>query len=80
VCVRLPRPAKEQAEKRTKYERAQEVARRFPALAHRLPLKRKPWESEHYSVSVFEALAVAVAYGSGTPGNCAVVLATAYSE
>ena len=65
VCIRLLGLAKERAEKQTKYERAREVAKRFPVLAERLPLKRKPWESEHYSISIFEALAVALMYSGG---------------
>ena len=46
-----------------KYQRAIEMAARFPEICWRLPLKRKPWESEPYPMSIFEALAVAVAYG-----------------
>jgi hypothetical protein len=47
---------------RSKYERAVEIAERFPEIGWKLPPKRKPWESEHYSISIFEALAVAVRY------------------
>ncbi len=61
VCVRILKSAKERTEKLTKYERAREVVKRFPVLTERLPPKRKPWESEHYSMSIFEALEVAVA-------------------
>jgi hypothetical protein len=64
VCVQLRKSAEERAEKFTSYERAQEAAKRFPVLAERLPLKRKPWESEHYSMSIFEALQIAAAYVS----------------
>jgi hypothetical protein len=49
----------DRAEKLTKYERAQTVVQRFPVLTQKLPPKRKPWESEHYSMSIFEALAIA---------------------
>jgi hypothetical protein len=62
VCVQLLKSAEERAEKLTNYERALEAAKRFPAVAERLPLKRKPWESEHYSMSIFEALQIAAAY------------------
>jgi hypothetical protein len=55
------RPA-DLAEKLTKYERAQAVVKRFPVLTQKLPPKRKPWESEHYSMSIFETLEVAVDY------------------
>ena len=48
---------------RSKYERAVEIAARFPEIGWKLPRKRKPWDSEHYSMSIFEALAIAVAYG-----------------
>lgn len=47
---------------RGKYERALEIAARFPEIGWKLPAKRKPWESEHYSISMFEALEVAVTY------------------
>jgi hypothetical protein len=40
-------------------------AERYPVLTHKLPPKRKPWESEHHSMSIFEALTVAEAYGGG---------------
>jgi hypothetical protein len=48
------------AERLTKYERAQAVVQCFPVLTRKLPPKRKPWESEHYSMSILEALAIAV--------------------
>jgi hypothetical protein len=37
-------------------------AARFPEIGWKLPPKRKPWESEHYSMSIFEALETAVTY------------------
>jgi len=46
-----------------KYQRAVGMAVRFREIGWRLPLKRKSWESEHYSMSMFEALAIAVQYG-----------------
>jgi hypothetical protein len=48
----------------TKYERAQLVATAFPELEDRLPKKRKPWQSEHYQMSIFDATALGVAYFS----------------
>jgi hypothetical protein len=48
--------------RRGKYERAVAVASRFPEINWKLPPKRKPWESEHYSMSIFEALQIAAAY------------------
>jgi hypothetical protein len=46
---------------RTKYERAQAALERFPILPIKMPTKRKPWESEHYSMSILESLAMATA-------------------
>jgi hypothetical protein len=43
-----------------KYERAVELAARFPEIGWKLPAKRKPWESENYSMTVFEALGIAL--------------------
>ena len=45
---------------RGKYERAVELAARFPEIGWKLPPKRKPWESENYSMTIFEALGVAL--------------------
>jgi hypothetical protein len=39
-----------------------EVVKRFPVLTQKLPPKRKPWESEDYRMSMFEALAIAAQY------------------
>jgi len=47
-----------------KYERAVAVASRFPEIAGKLPPKRKLGDSEHYSMSIFEALQIAAAYVS----------------
>lgn len=49
---------------RGKYQRAVEMAARFPEIGWKLPSKRKPWDSEHYSMSIFEALAIAASYVS----------------
>jgi Holliday junction resolvasome RuvABC endonuclease subunit len=40
---------------RTKYEIAMAIAKRFPELAPRLPRFRKPWMSEDYRMSIFDA-------------------------
>jgi hypothetical protein len=52
-----------------KYQRAVEMAMRFPEIGWKLPPKRKLGDSEHYSMSMFEALAIAVAYGDGRVPN-----------
>ena len=49
---------------RGKYERAVAVAARFPEINWKLPPKRKLGDSEHYSMSIFEALQIAAAYVS----------------
>jgi Holliday junction resolvasome RuvABC endonuclease subunit len=40
----------------TKYEIAAAIANRFPELAPRLPRFRKPWMSEDYRMSIFDAV------------------------
>jgi Holliday junction resolvasome RuvABC endonuclease subunit len=40
-----------------KYEIAIAIAKRFPELAPRLPRFRKPWMSEDYRMSIFDAVA-----------------------
>jgi hypothetical protein len=45
-----------------KHEIATDLAERFPALAAKLPPKRKCWQSEDYRMSIFDAAAVAVAH------------------
>ena len=45
---------------RSKYQRAVEMAVRFSEIGWKLPPKRKLGDSEHYSMSIFEALAIAV--------------------
>src|SRR5436309_11063316 len=49
-------------ERLTKYKIATALAERFAELASILPPKRKPWESEDYRVSIFDAAALGVAY------------------
>jgi Holliday junction resolvasome RuvABC endonuclease subunit len=46
----------------TKYEIAMAIANRFPELAQRLPRFRKPWMSEDYRMSIFDAVALAIAF------------------
>ena len=47
-----------------KYEIAQTIANRFPELAPRLPRFRKPWMSEDYRMSIFDAVALALIFSS----------------
>jgi hypothetical protein len=46
----------------TKYQIAQSVAALLPELAWKLPRNRKPWETEHYRMSIFDAAAVVMAH------------------
>lgn len=46
----------------TKYQVAQVVAATMPELAWKLPPKRRPWESEHYRMSIFDAAAVVIVH------------------
>jgi hypothetical protein len=46
----------------TKHAIASALAQRFPELSWRLPPKRKPWQSEDYRISIFDAAALGVAY------------------
>jgi hypothetical protein len=52
----------DRAEKLTKHQHAQAVIERFPVLTQKLPPKRKPWKNEQYSMSIFEALAIAAQF------------------
>jgi len=45
-----------------KYQVASVLAKQFPALASKLPPKRKCWQSEDYRMGIFDAAAVGVAY------------------
>jgi len=47
-----------------KYQVASVLARQFPALASKLPPKRKCWQSEDYRMGIFDAAALGVAYFS----------------
>lgn len=46
----------------TKYDIAQAVAQQIPALAHRLPRVRKIWMSEDPRQSLFDAMALGMAF------------------
>lgn len=54
---------------RSKYEIAQAVAREFPPLAHRLPVRRRrAWDAEAAVMAMFDAAALAIAfYGHRRP-------------
>jgi hypothetical protein len=43
---------------------ASAICEKYPELAPRLPKKRRPWESEHYSLALFEAVALGVTFFS----------------
>jgi Holliday junction resolvasome RuvABC endonuclease subunit len=45
-----------------KYEIALDITKRFPELAPRLPRFRKPWMSEDYRMSIFDAVAFGVTF------------------
>jgi len=49
-------------ERVTKHKVATALAERFTELAPILPPKRKPWQSEDYRMSIFDAAALGVAY------------------
>src|SRR5262244_1805861 len=56
----------------TKYEIAIAIAKRFPELAPSLPRFRKPWMSEDYRMSIFDAVAFGVTFfHMPTTENCA---------
>jgi hypothetical protein len=46
----------------SKQEIAAAIANRFPELAPRLPRFRKPWMSEDYRMSIFDAVALGLIY------------------
>ena len=47
---------------RNKYQIASVIAKRYPELSPRLGLRRKLWEAEKYSMSIFDAAAIGIAY------------------
>ncbi len=48
-----------------KHEIASTLAQQFPALASKLPPKRKIWQSEAYRTSIFDASALGITYFFG---------------
>jgi len=52
-----------------KQEIATAIAGRFPELAPRLPRFRKPWMSEDYRMSIFDAVALGLAFLASTTGS-----------
>src|ERR1700687_4490240 len=69
VAVRIlkKRPGADQGKRLTKYENARRAAEQFSVLRWKMPPKRRPWESEDYRMSIFEALEIAVTYVSPEP-------------
>jgi hypothetical protein len=49
-------------ESHNKYQIASAIAKRYPELSPRLGLRRKLWQAETYSMSVFDATAIGIAY------------------
>ncbi len=47
---------------RNKHGIAVFISGRFPELAERVPPKRKPWQSEDYRMSIFDATALGLTY------------------
>jgi hypothetical protein len=46
----------------TKYEIATALAKSFPELAWQLPHPRRPWETEHWHMPIFDATALGVVH------------------
>ena len=46
----------------TRQEIATAIPRRFPELAPRLPRERRPWMSEDYRMSIFDAVSFALVF------------------
>ena len=53
----------------TKHEMAQTVAKHLPDLASSLPRRRRPWMSEQYRMSIFDAAALVLTYFYDRPGR-----------
>ena len=53
-----------------KYRIAAALAERLPELAPRLPIAHKIWMSEAYSLSVFDAVAIGIAYFNRENSAC----------
>jgi len=69
-----------------KYEIAAAIAASLPELRTILPPKRKPWESERYTMSIFDAAAVGIAHfaprieGASCPPSVTVPYASSLSN
>ncbi len=46
----------------TKHQIAETIGEWFPELSTHVPMPRKAWQSEHWNMPVFDAIAMAVAY------------------
>ena len=46
----------------SKYQIASAIAKRYPELQFRLPAARKPYQSEKFGITIFEAVAAGLAY------------------
>jgi len=57
----------------TKAEISAALARIFPELVWQLPPERKPWQSEHPRQSVFDAIALGLAYWQNETSQLAAV-------
>jgi len=75
-CIDVIRVTKEQVRgtfatvsAKTKYEIAQAIAMRIPAFASRMPPVRRPWMSQDSRQSLFDAVAIALAYYSQSTGR-----------
>jgi hypothetical protein len=49
---------------KSKYQIAIAIAQMFPELRMKSPPIRKPWQTEHYNIAIFDAIASALAYQS----------------
>lgn len=47
---------------KSKYQIARAIAERYPELQFRVPLPRKPYQSEKFGITIFEAAAAGFAY------------------
>lgn len=50
--------------KTAKYDIAAQVATFFPELMWKLPPRRKPWQTEHHNMAIFDAASLGIAYFS----------------
>ena len=54
-------------ESHNKYQIASAIAKRYPELSPRLGVRRKMWQPEKYSMSIFDAAAIGIAYFMSGP-------------